>query len=183
MTESVNESAQDVVLSNFPPERRETLLRWASTHQVHPDDPIWSLVDQAGLLHEWQLESVRELETAQRSATARIHQTSLAATRSLRQAALVAREEVPEGLGDEVRQLMADETRRALSRASRGTWLHKIAHWVGPALLGLMVASGTAAWLVHNQPSREDLNLAQGLKKAWPRLPASAQQVIREALK
>lgn len=177
------QSARDVVLSTLPPERREALLQWASTHRLHENDPVWALVAQGSLLREWQHESCQELEAAQRAATARIHQTSLAATRALRQAAQVAREEVAEGLGDEVRQIMADETRRALAQASRGTWLHKTLHWTGPLLLGLLVATGTAAWLRYNQPSSEDMSLAQALRDAWPRLPATAQQIIREHLK
>jgi len=180
---SLNETARDAVLKGLPQQHREALLNWASRHRIHDNDPAWALVDQGALIHEWQLESVRELEAAQRAATARIHRTSLAATRALGQAAQVARREVAEGLGDEVRELLAYETRRALAQASRGGWGHKVAHWVGPAVLGLVVAIGATLWVSHSQPSHEDQNLAQALKNAWPRLPASAKKIIAEGMK
>lgn len=177
------QTAKKVVLDGLQPEYREALLHWAAQHRIYENDPVWALVDQGALIHEWQLESIRELEAAQRAATARIHQTSLAATKALRLAATAAREEVAEGLGDEVREMMATETRKALAKASHGGWQHKLLHWSGPLLLGLAVSLITVGWFTYNQPTPQDLKISRAVRDVWSNLPASAQQIIADALK
>ena len=175
--------AQREKLTRLPQQQREKLLQWATDHQISGDDFFWSAIEFTALQHEFNLESVRELEAAQRSAVSRIHQTSLAATRALRLAAQAAQEEAAEGVTDEVRELMATETRRALNQVSQSTWLHKISHWAGPLGLGLAASLIAVGWFTYNQPTNQDLKIARAVRDAWPNLPASAQRIIADALK